>query len=373
VRILYCPRAQTAVFGILAQYRMIVLMTIQLEFSPEIQAALNYERYHHPVPLVQRRMETVWLKSHDLPHEMISRLAGVSENTMREHFRLYQEGGIERLKEVRFYHPESELQAHTSSLEAHFRDHPPATVKEAMSAIETLTGIKRSQTQVRQFLQKLGLRCRKVGMVPAKADPDEQATYLREQIEPRLAEAQAGKRAVFFVDAAHFVLAAFLGFLWSFTRVFIRAPAGRQRFNILGALNATTHELVTVTNATYITATEVCELLRKLAALNLGLPITVFLDNARYQKCALVMSVAASLNIELCYLPVYSPNLNLIERLWKFVKKDCLYSKYYADFAKFKAAIVNCLNQTHTTHKATLDSLLALHFQLFEKAQFVTV
>ena len=175
------------------------------------------------------------------------------------------------------------------------------------------------------------------------------------------------------MDAAHFVLAPFLGFLWSFTRLFIRAPAGRQRFNVLGALNAITHELITVTNATYINAESVCELLRKLAALNLGIPITLFLDNARYQKCALVFALAKSLKIELCYLPTYSPNLNLIERLWKFTKKQCLYSKYYADFASFKAAIETCLAETHTTHKSTLDSLLTLQFQTFEKAQFVTV
>jgi len=190
---------------------MIASMAIQLTFTPEIQAVLNYERYYHPVPLVRRRMEVLWLKSLALPHVLIALLAGVCENTMREYFALYQAGGIERLKEVRFYQPESELQAHASTLETHFRDNPPATVKEAMSEIEALTGLKRGETQVRQFLKKLGLRCRKVGMIPAKADPDEQATYLKEQIEPRLAEAQAGKRAVFFVDAAHFVLVSLVG------------------------------------------------------------------------------------------------------------------------------------------------------------------
>ena len=210
-------------------------------------------------------------------------------------------------------------------------------------------------------------------MIPAKADPDKQTAYLTEEIEPRLAEAQAGKRAVFFVDAAHFVLAPFLGFLWSVARIFIPAPAGRQRFNVLGALNALTHELITVSNDTYITAETVCALLQKLAALNLSVPITVFLDNARYQKCALVTATAASLHIELCFLPAYSPNLNLIERLWKFVKKQCLYSKYYADFATFKTAIVACLSETHTRHKSALDSLITLHFQTFEKAQLVPV
>jgi transposase len=348
-------------------------MTIQLEFTPEIQQALNYERYHHPHPVVQRRMETLWLKSHALPHALIATLAGVSENTMRDDFRLYQEGGLDRLKETHFYHPESELQAHAPTVEAYFREHPPATIKEAQDEIEQLTGVRRCETQVRQFLLRLGMRCRKVGMIPAKADPEKQATYLEENLEPRLAEAQAGKRAVFFADAAHFVLAPFLGFLWSFARIFIQAPAGRQRFNVLGALNAITHELITVTNDTYINAESVCELLRKLAALNLGVPITLFLDNARYQKCAVVFALAASLNIELCHLPAYSPNLNLIERLWKFVKKQCLYSKYYADFAAFKTAIETCLSEIPTKHKAALDSLLTLRFQTFEKAQFMPV
>ncbi len=210
-------------------------------------------------------------------------------------------------------------------------------------------------------------------MLPAKADPDQQAAYLAQEIEPRLAEAQAGKRAVFFVDAAHFVLAPFLGYLWSVARLFIPAPSGRQRFNVLGALNAITHELILVSNDAYITAETVCALLQKLAALNLGVPITLFLDNARYQKCALVTDTAANLHIELCFLPAYSPNLNLIERLWKFVKKRCLYSKYYADFAAFTAAIETCLSETHTTHKSALDSLLALRFQTFQKTQLVPV
>jgi len=129
-------------------------MTTRLEFPPETQDALNYERYHHPVPLVQRRMEVLWLKSHNLPHALIAKLAGVSENTMREYFRLYEEGGIEKLKEVNFYRPESELQAHTTTLEAYFQAHPPASIKEAQSEIEALTGIKRSETQVREFLKK---------------------------------------------------------------------------------------------------------------------------------------------------------------------------------------------------------------------------
>ena len=129
---------------------------------------------------------------------------------------------------------------------------------------------------------------------------------------------------VCFVDAAHFVHGAFLGYLWCFTRLLIRGPSGRKRFNVLGAIDAVTHELTTVVNDTVINAMAVCELLGKLSARYAGLPVTLVLDNARYQQCEVVRSLAAELGIELLYLPSYSPNLNLIERLWKFVKKEVL-------------------------------------------------
>ena len=97
------------------------------------------------------------------------------------------------------------------------------------------------------------------------------------------------------------------------------------------------------------------------------------MDKARYQRCALVQSVADTLGIELLSLPAYSPNLNFIERLWKFVKKPCLYSKYYTDFSTFTAAIEDCLAQTQTTHKQALGSLLTLNFQSFRNAQSLTM
>jgi transposase len=188
-----------------------------------------------------------------------------------------------------------------------------------------------------------------------------------------LTEAQAGQRMVYFMDAAHFVFAPFLGYLWSFSRLFVRAPSGRKRFNVLGALNAITHEVITVTNDTYINAHSVCTMLMQIASLHSNTAITIVLDNARYQKCAMVQEVATLLHIELLYLPSYSPNLNLIERLWKFVKKQCLYSKYYADYDAFTKAISACLQHTHDQHKKALDSLLTLRFQTFEKVQIINV
>jgi transposase len=122
-------------------------------------------------------METLWLKSYDLPHAMIAKLAGISENTMREYFFLYKEGGLDKLKERPCYRPSSTLQNHAFTLEAHLREHPPSTIKKAQHEIEKLTGIKRSTSQVRHFLrEKLGIRCRKIGMIPVKDDPGKQSS-----------------------------------------------------------------------------------------------------------------------------------------------------------------------------------------------------
>ncbi|KAA6343563.1 hypothetical protein EZS27_008776 [termite gut metagenome] len=108
-------------------------------------------------------------------------------------------------------------------------------------------------------------------------------------------------------------------------------------------MDAMSHDLVTVCNTTHINALSVCELLENIARKHLKdrIPVTIVLDNARYQHCNYVMDKAKSLGIELLFLPSYSPNLNIIERLWKWMKKDCLNGKYYGKVAEFTEAI-NC-------------------------------
>lgn len=175
------------------------------------------------------------------------------------------------------------------------------------------------------------------------------------------------------MDAAHFVHQAFLGYVWSREPLFIASPAGRNRYNVLGALNATTMEIVTVSNDKYINSKSVCQLLGKLASRRCrDKKITVVLDNARYQRCAVVDEYAREVNIELLFLPSYSPNLNLIERLWKFVKTTCLYSKYYEKFKDFKQAIMDCLeNQTNgVLHE--LETLMTFRFQSLKKVKLLT-
>lgn len=194
----------------------------------------------------------------------------------------------------------------------------------------------------------------------------EQQRFYEEQLKPCLDAAQNGEGYVFFVDAAHFVFGTFLCCLWSCTRIFVRAASGRQRFNVLGAWNAVTRELIAVTNTTVVNTETMCELLRKIAATGLTGPITLVLDNARYQRNAVVQGLALDLGITLLFLPSYSPNLNLIERLWKFIKRNRLYGRYYATFAEFRLGIEGCLSELSSTHSTALKKLMTLNFQTFQ-------
>jgi transposase len=349
----------------------------RVTFSADDLAAIAWDRYQHPDPRVQRKMEILWLKHHGQTHADIARLAGVARSTVQRTLDEFLGGGLDRIYRCPWAGPRGVLEQHRLSLEAYFDEHPPRSVKEAQRVLHERTGIRRGLTQVRRFLRRLGLKPRKVAAIPVppKQTADEHARaqrrFLEEELEPRLAEARAGRRDVYFVDAAHFVYAAFLGWLWCLTRRCIRAASGRKRYNVLGALHAVSHRLVRVANHSYINAESVCALLRAVAAAGVGRPLTLVLDNARYQKCALVQELARALGIELLYLPGYSPNLNLIERVWKFVKKQCLQSMEHTKYEEFTGAIDNCLQELATTHKAAMDSLLTHNFQTFESVSLL--
>ena len=220
--------------------------------------------------------------------------------------------------------------------------------------------------------------------MPAKKNLPEhvaaQRKFLNDELEPKLAEARAGQRQLYFGDAMHAVLGSYFGMVWSAVAIFLKAAAGRQRYSVLGAWNAATNTLVHVTTTATVNAALMLELLAALAAAAVPdpagpagakLPITLTLDNAKYQRCAAVEARARELGIELLFLPGYSPNLNLIERLWKFVKKTALRGSYHADFASFQAAIDDCLSKIPTKHAAALKTLITHKFQTFDNVSFL--
>ena len=137
------------------------------EFPPDVLAEIERDRFRHPDPLVQRRMEVLWLKAHGETHQRIAELAGLVRATVQRVLDLYQAGGIQAVRTLHWHVPRSALAPHQPQLEAEFRQRPPHTVAEACQRIEQLTGVRRGSTRVREFLREtMGLRWRKVAAVP---------------------------------------------------------------------------------------------------------------------------------------------------------------------------------------------------------------
>ena len=341
---------------------------IQVSFTEYAVKKLQDISKNHPHPFVRTKALVLLLKSQKIPHWQIKKLAGISGNTLRSYLKAYKRRGIESILKLNFRKPESSLEPFRNEILKYLKKNPSSTIKQACYEIAKLTGVTLGQTQVRLYLKSLGFKFRKACGIPAKADPEKQQKFLKEKLKPRLREAKKSVRDLYFVDAAHFVHGAFLGFFWSIKRIFVRTPSGRKRFNVLGALHSVTKELLKVTNDSYISSEQVCELLELIAS-SATKPVTVVLDNASYQRCKLVMDKANELGIELLFLPTYSPNLNLIERLWKFTKKKCLNSIYYPDFKSFRLGISSFLEDMHSKHTDELQSLLTPKFQVFKKSQ----
>ena len=186
---------------------------------------------------------------------------------------------------------------------------------------------------------------------------------------PAIQTAKSGTIELFFMDAAHFVQGGVPSRVWSKVRMWVKTGSGRKRFNVLGALNFVSKKMEIVSNDAYITSVSVVEMLEKLAKNYTGKIIKIVLDNARYQKCELVINKAKELNIELLYLPTYSPNLNLIERVWKFVKSEVLGASYIETFMEYCRTISDFIDNLSIENPERMGKLVTDKFQLFDRCK----
>ena len=317
--------------------------------------------------LARKKILSVVMRMSGVNVQQTAQVAGTSERMVFAYTRRYREQGIAGLMENKRYKPVSQLKEYQEEIKKEFEKNFPATASEASERIHQICGLKRSPTQVRKFMHDLGMKPLKVGHIPAKANVEEQKSFHDTELMPRIEEARNGKRVLLFLDATHMLWQVYLGVLWCFTRIFIPAASGRVRINVLGAYEPMRNELLRIVNKTYVTSSTLCEMLEMIKKKYGEIKTTVILDNARYQKCKIVADKSRELGIELLYLPTYSPNLNLIERLWRFVKKDCLYSKYYDTSEKFEAAIHNSLDSISSYNQTKIKSLITLKFQLFDR------
>jgi transposase len=127
-------------------------------FPQAVLADIAADRFHHPSPNVQRRMEVLWLTAHGVRRAEVIRLSGASRASVQRYLDAYRDGGLDDVRQLRYVRPTSALAPHATTLEAHFRAHPPRSTADAQATIARLTGVRRGLTQVRLFLKKVGPR-----------------------------------------------------------------------------------------------------------------------------------------------------------------------------------------------------------------------
>lgn len=318
-------------------------------------------------PTYATRLVIIVLLAVGVHDDRIHELTGVCPRTIWELRRDLRDGiipGMLILPKARGNR--SVLKGVGSELRKEIADTNYHTLQQIADMILEKWHVKASLTAISNFLKKYNIRRLKTGSLPAKADPAKQRAFYEETLLPLMKKAKEGAEALLFVDASHFVFGLdFLGYIYGTSRRIAKTYSGRDRYNVLGAIDFATKNLVTITNDTTVTGWQVCQLLWEIRKQYLGRPVNLVLDNARYQHNKAVQGIAKRLDINLVFLPSYSPNLNLIERLWKFVKTK-LRMQYFNNFEDFRKRIDSILRGVSSEFKAIIDSLINEKVQLYD-------
>jgi transposase len=340
---------------------------------------ITKRRHDHPQEKVRLRLNILWFTTQCDTASQIAVFVGASNRQVFKIIEMYKTLGLPQVMEIHHNKPISKLDGFSDLIKGEFEAQPPSSIREARVRIKQLTGIKRSVTQIRVFLKGLGMKLLKPGLIPMGKSENNleektksQRKFVAEKLDPLLKEAEKGDRKVLFTDACHIQLACILGFLWCFAKRYIKALPLRGRINIIGACSAYGDEIIYDIIQDSVNENTISLFLFKVRNRIKQGKITMVLDNASYQKTACVLKTAKDLGIELLYLPVASPNLNIIERLWKFAKKTFVANNIFESLGELEKHLKKSFSTLKSRYKSNLRSLLTLNFQYFDgTAQFL--
>jgi transposase len=296
--------------------------------------------------------------------EQVAEVLQVDPNTVRNHFKCYRQGGIKALGHVALRGSSCALdQEQLSILDAHLQEHLYVTAKAIARWVEDTFDVSYTESGITALLHRLGYVYKKPKLVPGKADPIAQQEHLAEY--EKLKRDKGENDPVYFMDAVHPqhnpVIAC--GWIKRGENHEIRSNTGRRRVNINGAIDLERLEPVVRFDETINTDSTIA-LFEQLEQVNLAATwIYVICDNARYYRSKAVREYLQTSRIKLVFLPPYAPNLNLIERLWKFFKKKVLYNRYYESFDEFREACEEFFCNPRKYHRE-LRSLLTENFEI---------
>ena len=289
----------------------------------------------------------------------------IDEGTLRKYVDDYHTGGIDQLLATHYqgglsYLDEQEKQA----LAAHLSTHTYSTTREVIRYVEQEYEVVYSVSGMTDLLHALGFSYKKPKVVPGKTDRDAQESFISAYRERK--ETKSKDDPIYFMDGVHPQHNTQAGYGWikRGEEKAIPSNSGRQRLNINGALNIDEMQVSIVIDKS-VNADSTIELLKQLEDKHLQAEkIYIVCDNARYYRSRKVKAYVSTSKIELCFLPPYSPNLNLIERYWKYFKREVVRNCYYETFTEFRESCESFFTDIDR-HKEALRSLLTENFHLF--------
>jgi len=286
------------------------------------------------------------------------------EKTSRHYFERYQQGGLQALLDDNYSGAEPRLNAHQmSELEGYLEEYILPDAKSVIAHIDKLYGVRYSVSGVTDLLHRLGFSYKKPMHVPGKQDPVKQQAFIRQY--DRIKARKGENDPIYFADATHPQHNSIPSYGWikKGQEKELKANCGRQRLNINGAINIETLESTTGFYDT-INADSAIDLFSKIEAKHPNAKIIyIIVDNARYYHSRLLKKTLKGTKIKLIFLPPYSPNLNLIERYWKFFKKKVMNNRYYETFGEFERACESFFRK-RTKYLPELQSLLTENFHI---------
>lgn len=312
------------------------------------------------------RVKAVVLLGTGWTPQQVAEVLLLDEKTIRSYFVQYHEDGEKGLIQLHYQGKAPSLtDEQQQELAAHLDENTCLDSKAVAHHIEKTYGIKYSRTGVKELLHRLGFVYKKPKHVPGKLDPEKQADFLDEYA--KLRKNKGKNDPIYFADAVHPQHNSIPSYGWirRGKDKELKSNGGRKRVNINGAVDIDTLETVTDFAKT-INGASSLRLFKKLEAKHpKAKAIHVILDNASYYISKWLKEKLKDSKIVLHYLPGYSPNLNLIERLWKFFKKKILYNKYYEKFEDF-LSVCKSFFRCRTKYRDELHSLLAENFHRYE-------
>lgn len=346
---------------------------LTVKYSKEAYARLKKENETTSSGIIRKRCRALMAEMSEptLSGERIAAIAGCSRNFVDSLIHSYNNKGINSVLETAPV-PErpGRLKSHMEEISRSLESRVPRSAAEAAHIIRDISGISFSLRWVRVIMHRCGFLFIKTQPIPGRACPQKQ-TELVFALQPVIDEAKECKRKLYFMDAVHFTLEAFTCHVWYKRPLYLKTGAGRNRFNLLGCVDPFSLDIIQSHSMVYVDAEQIKSFLEKIRPESGDIPVSIVLANARYQHCQAVKDKAAELGINLIFLPPYSPNLNIIERLWRYTRRHVLAGKYFDSPVKFHEALIHFFEVDFINHKQNLSPLLPLKFQSFENAHLL--